>query len=56
MLQELVYVWNGFNILGKKVELLEPFLVVIEKKLNDIIQKKSKFIFFIIIYLQDGNY
>ncbi|XP_071500422.1 tetratricopeptide repeat protein 39B-like [Diadema antillarum] len=37
---ELVYIWNGFSILAKKKELLEPFLLVTESTLQQL--KKTK--------------
>ncbi|RUS82422.1 hypothetical protein EGW08_009810 [Elysia chlorotica] len=38
---ELIYVWNGFNILGKNQELLERMLVDIEATLTDIASKAN---------------
>ncbi|XP_046361608.1 tetratricopeptide repeat protein 39B-like isoform X1 [Haliotis rufescens] len=40
---ELIYVWNGFNIIGKKMELLEPMLMKIEEVINEILQNKGKY-------------
>ena len=39
--QELIYVWNGFNILSKKPQLLEAMLVVVEQTVNAILQDKG---------------
>ncbi|CAL1544810.1 unnamed protein product [Lymnaea stagnalis] len=38
---ELIYVWNGYNIVGKNQELLEKMLVVIEATVTDIASKKD---------------
>ncbi|XP_052069149.1 tetratricopeptide repeat protein 39B-like [Mytilus californianus] len=38
---ELIYVWNGFSILGKKEELLNPVLEKVEKTVNDIVNSKD---------------
>ncbi|XP_062589714.1 tetratricopeptide repeat protein 39B-like [Saccostrea cucullata] len=35
---ELVYVWNGFSILGKKEELVDPVLTIVERTINDILK------------------
>ena len=39
--QELIYVWNGFNILSKKPSLLEAMLVVVEQTVNTILEDKG---------------
>ncbi|KAJ8305266.1 hypothetical protein KUTeg_015811, partial [Tegillarca granosa] len=44
--EELVYVWNGFTILGKRPDLLEPMLVIVEKTLNEIMENKESYPFF----------
>jgi len=41
--QELIYVWNGFFIIGKRQELLLPMLTIVEETVNDIIQNKGSF-------------
>ena len=33
---ELIYVWNGFKILGKSWEMMEPVFLLVEKCLKDI--------------------
>ncbi|XP_072032025.1 tetratricopeptide repeat protein 39B-like isoform X2 [Amphiura filiformis] len=38
---ELVYVWNGFSILGKKKELVEPVLLRVENTLRELKKKKE---------------
>ncbi|GFO11311.1 tetratricopeptide repeat protein 39b [Plakobranchus ocellatus] len=38
---ELIYVWNGFSIVGKNRELLERMLAEVETTLTEIIDKKS---------------
>ncbi|XP_041357152.1 tetratricopeptide repeat protein 39B-like isoform X2 [Gigantopelta aegis] len=43
---ELIYVWNGFSIIGKRQELLEPLLVIIEKTLNKILVNKDSYQYF----------
>ncbi|XP_063417875.1 tetratricopeptide repeat protein 39B-like [Mytilus trossulus] len=43
---ELIYVWNGFSILGKKEELLNPVLEKVEKTLNDIVNSKDDRIYY----------
>lgn len=41
--QELIYVWNGFMIIGKKPELIEPILAFVEETINDIMSHKGLF-------------
>ena len=36
-----MYVWNGFNIIGKRVELLEAMLVVVERTVNTILEQRG---------------
>ncbi|XP_076462469.1 tetratricopeptide repeat protein 39B-like [Babylonia areolata] len=38
---ELIYVWNGFNILGKKPELVESVLGVVETTVTSLIQNSG---------------
>ena len=38
---ELIYVWNGFKILGKSWEMMEPVFLLVEKSLKDIELKKG---------------
>ncbi|KAL3868152.1 hypothetical protein ACJMK2_040986 [Sinanodonta woodiana] len=38
---ELIFAWNGFSIVGKKPELLEPLLLIVEKTLNQIVTNKD---------------
>nr|XP_002738146.1 PREDICTED: tetratricopeptide repeat protein 39B-like [Saccoglossus kowalevskii] len=38
---ELIYVWNGFNIVGKDKELIGPMLELIEKTLNTVEKTKA---------------
>ncbi|XP_064605112.1 tetratricopeptide repeat protein 39B-like [Liolophura sinensis] len=40
---ELVYVWNGFSIIGQKQELLAPMLTILESTINDILSKPDSF-------------
>ncbi|XP_048761372.1 tetratricopeptide repeat protein 39B-like [Ostrea edulis] len=35
---ELVYVWNGFSILGKREELVDPVLTIVESTINTILK------------------
>lgn len=39
---ELIYVWNGFMIIGKKPELIEPILAFVEETINDIMSHKGE--------------
>lgn len=41
-LQELVYVWNGFSILGKREELVDPVLTIVESTINTILKGSGK--------------
>ena len=41
-LQELIYVWNGFMIIGKKPALIEPILTKVEATLNEINAKRGE--------------
>ncbi|XP_070195662.1 tetratricopeptide repeat protein 39B-like isoform X2 [Littorina saxatilis] len=43
---ELIYVWNGYNIIGKKLPLLEAMLVVIEQTVNTILEDKASHLFY----------
>ena len=38
---ELIYVWNGFKILGKSWKMMEPVFLLVEKSLKDIELKKG---------------
>jgi len=38
---ELIYVWNGFKILGKSWEMMEPVFLLVEKCLKDIELEKE---------------
>ena len=38
---ELIYVWNGFKILGKSWEMMEPVFLLVEKCLKDIELEKG---------------
>ncbi|XP_033738777.1 tetratricopeptide repeat protein 39B-like [Pecten maximus] len=38
---EMVYLLNGFNILSKNDPLLEPFLLITERTINEIVEKKD---------------
>ena len=37
-----MYTWNGFSIIGKRRELLEPLLINVEKTINTIMTNKGK--------------
>lgn len=39
--QEMIYVWNGFAIIGRSPELLEPMSQVIENSINALLQQKG---------------
>ena len=41
---ELIYVWNGFKILGKSWQMTEPILVLVEKYLQEIELEKGKYL------------
>lgn len=43
MLQEMMYVWNGFTIVGKRADLTENLLVTVEKAETALQNDKSKF-------------
>ncbi|XP_064624927.1 tetratricopeptide repeat protein 39B-like [Lineus longissimus] len=43
---ELIYVWNGFSIIGKKMHLLEPMMASIEKTIQEVLQNKDSYEFF----------
>ena len=32
---ELIYMWNGFRILGNKYELIEPVFVLVERAIKE---------------------
>ncbi|KAK7501102.1 hypothetical protein BaRGS_00007587 [Batillaria attramentaria] len=38
---ELIYVWNGFNIVGKRRPLLEPMLMIVEQTVQNILDDKA---------------
>jgi hypothetical protein len=38
----LIYVWNGFSIIGKKMHLLEPMMASIEKTIQEVFQNKGQ--------------
>lgn len=40
-----MYIWNGFNIIGKSEENLRKMLDLIEKTINDILPRKGEFEF-----------
>ena len=42
LLQELIYVWNGFSIIGKRTEFLDPVIQNVEAALNDIVTQKGE--------------
>lgn len=42
ILQELIYVWNGYNIVGKNSQLLEKMLEDVEKTVTEIANKKGQ--------------
>ena len=37
-----MYVWNGFSILGKREELVDPVLTIVESTLNTILKAPGK--------------
>ncbi|KAF6019030.1 TTC39B [Bugula neritina] len=39
---EMIYVWNGFSIIGKNMELLDPISQLIEDSINKLISKKDQ--------------
>ncbi|ESP02475.1 hypothetical protein LOTGIDRAFT_138416 [Lottia gigantea] len=43
---ELIYVWNGFNIIGQKMHLIDPILTIIEQTINEIQTNKDKYLYF----------
>lgn len=43
MLQEMMYVWNGFTIVGRRADLTENLLVTVEKAETALQNDKSKF-------------
>ncbi|XP_025109099.1 tetratricopeptide repeat protein 39B-like [Pomacea canaliculata] len=43
---ELIYVWNGFNVIGKKQFLLEPILMIVEKTVHTILEDKASHKFY----------
>ncbi|KAK3090745.1 hypothetical protein FSP39_014266 [Pinctada imbricata] len=43
---ELVYVWNGFSIIGKKDGLLDPVLAIVEKTVTNITENKGAYKFY----------
>ena len=40
---ELIYVWNGFKVIGKSWQMVEPVYVLVEKELEKVETEKSKF-------------
>lgn len=34
--------WNGFNVIGKKLFLLEPILMIVEKTVHTILEDKGR--------------
>ncbi|KAL5016769.1 hypothetical protein ScPMuIL_006358 [Solemya velum] len=40
---ELVYLWNGFTIIGKKEEILDPMLLIVEDTINVIVKDKASY-------------
>ncbi|XP_074642894.1 tetratricopeptide repeat protein 39A-like isoform X2 [Tubulanus polymorphus] len=40
---ELLYVWNGFSIIGKKTELLDPLIQIVEETINEIVNHKDQY-------------
>lgn len=43
---ELIYVWNGFSILGKKEALLNPVLDRVERTVQDIVKTKEERLYY----------
>ncbi|KAL4235823.1 Tetratricopeptide repeat protein 39B [Mactra antiquata] len=41
---ELIYTWNGFNIIGTRQDLLEPITAIVESTINDILTNKDKYL------------
>jgi hypothetical protein len=48
--QELIYVWNGFHVIGKKDHLLTPMLVLVEHTVNDILNNKGTIAVLVIVF------
>ncbi|WAR24830.1 TT39B-like protein [Mya arenaria] len=40
---ELIYTWNGFNIIGTRQDLLQPILLIIETTINKILTNKDDY-------------
>lgn len=43
---EIIYVWNGFNIIGKKEALLKPIMSTVEQTLSEIVQHPDDYIYY----------
>ncbi|XP_067928838.1 tetratricopeptide repeat protein 39B-like [Watersipora subatra] len=39
---EMIYVWNGFAIIGRDTKLLDPISQLIENTINELLQRKDK--------------
>jgi hypothetical protein len=37
----MIYVWNGFSIIGKRIELIQPVLQDVEKVINEVLKRKG---------------
>lgn len=39
---ELLYLWNGFKVLGKQGDLVRPLLALVERHVRDLAREKGK--------------
>ena len=52
---ELIYVWNGFKVLGKSWQLMEPVFLLVENCLKDIEVEKGMLLLGILQFARDLN-
>ena len=55
ILQEMIYVWNGFAIIGRNPDLLESMSQLIEASINSLTQQKGKSTGVYCIYIVVGD-
>ena len=55
ILQEMIYVWNGFAIIGRNPDLLESMSQLIEASINSLTQQKGKSTGVYCIYIVVGG-
>ena len=57
----MIYVWNGFAIIGRKPELLDSISQIVEDAINDLLARKGTwnlwpYLFFVCMFVNEGHY